>query len=124
MIIARNNNPNTVTVTTQEKVVGTPTYYVFKLNNDLTKEEILFIPSGDLPYGPWPERANNFDFSLGRVNFDTQLIDDRVNGFLPNLELGQWNYEIYSETGTVPTTNPVTLGTWARLCESGRLQIK
>ena len=124
MIIARNTRPNTATVTTQEKVVGTPTYYVFKLNNDLTREELLFIPQGGLPYGSWPERANNFDFNLGLENFDTGLIDDPVNGYLPNLEEGQWNYEIYSEYGTLPTTNPVTLGSGARLCESGRLQIK
>lgn len=124
MIIARINRANTATVTTQEKVVGTPTYYVIKFINKLTNDEVLFIPQGGLPYGSWPERANNFDFNLGLENFDTGLIDDPVNGFLPNLEEGQWNYEIYSEYGTQPTTNPVTLGSGARLCESGRLQIK
>ena len=124
MIIARRSRSNSVVVTTEEKVIGTPTYYVIKFINKLTNDEVLFIPKGDLPYGSWPERYNVFDFSLGLENFDTGLIDDRVNGFLPNLDEGQWNSEIYSEYGTVPTTNPVTLGSGARLCESGRLQIK
>jgi len=123
MIEARNNRPNTVIVTTQEKVVGTPTYYVFKFINKLTNDEILFIPEGLLPYGG-PDRYNAFDFNLGLENFDTGLTDDPVNGYLPNLEEGQWNYEIYSEYGTAPTTNPVTLGSFARLCESGRVIIK
>lgn len=124
MIIARNSRANSVEVTTQEKVVGTPTYYVFRITNKLTNNEILFIPQALLPYGPWPERYNIFDFSLGITNFDTGLIDDPVNGFLENLEEGQWIYEIYSESGTPPTTNPVSIGSFARLCESGRLLIK
>lgn len=116
MIKLLNNRANTAIVTTQEKVTGTPTYYVFKFINKLTNDELLFIPIGLLPYGG-PDRYNAFDFELG-------TIDDPVNGYILNLEEGQWNYEIYSEYGTAPTTNPVTLGSWANLCESGRIIIK
>jgi len=125
MIILRNSRDNSIEVTTQEKVTGTPTYYVFKLTDKLTNNEVLFIPQGLLPYGSWPERYNIFDFSLGRENIDTGLIDDPTNGYINNLEEGQWVYEIYSEYGIAPTAStPITIGSFAILCESGRALIK
>lgn len=118
MIILRNNRPHTIAVTTQEGVIGTPTYYVIKLIDKLNGDEILFIPFSGLDSSPFPERYNEFSFDIG-------TIDDPVNGYILNIEdTGQWVYEIYSEYGTKPTTNPVSLGSWANLCESGRATIK
>jgi hypothetical protein len=115
MIILENDKLNSVVVTTQEKVVGTPSYYVFKLTDKLTNNEILFIPKGLLPYGNYPDRYNVFDVELGNV-------DNPTSGYILNLEEGQWVYEIYSETGVAPTYSITP--SYTNLCESGRALIK
>lgn len=109
---------NVFRVTTQEKVIGTPTYYLIKLINKLNKDEVIFVPNYDgKDMSTNPKRYNDFWF-----RFVDPSLSSNLTGDLIELEIGQYNYEIYSEYGSIPTIEPILIS--GNLVESGIAIVK
>jgi len=101
-------------------------YFLFKIKNQLTQDEILFTSDQDI--SPSPERYNEFVISVTTSNvYDPHIAE--VEFFGPNEDyLSQWSYEVWGCPGPMPLSGTISLpegGTYPpALLEEGRLLFK
>lgn len=133
---------NTVVTTLTEKfgfyspsvATYTDLYYIFKLTNELNRDEILFALDGPRDISPSPQRWNEFSIlathSATASEPNSQFVNvgyDVMFAYGSDDLMSQWDYEIWGCKGPMPsgTMSFPTDPTYPpRLLENGRLIFK
>ncbi len=111
MIVVNNDTTNNIVVTLTEKTTLTGnTYYLFVLENDVTKDKTYFI-NDDLSTNEY--RYNQFQLTL------TGGTTTPTGGTISNLSKGNYNYTVYSQNdrSNLDPTNSY------EVVERGRLRV-
>lgn len=118
------NNP----VFTFSERIETPysnQYFLWKINNALTDEEILFTNQFDTSSNP--ERYNRFQICVFTTN-QQQDLNSSVLVFTQSGQggygadtLSQWTYDAYVCEGPMPTSGTVSFPATFSFVESGRI---
>ncbi len=96
-------------------------YFLFKITNDLNRNEILFI-SEDV--SPFVDRYNQFYISVTQSN-TPDVWNSQIGLFGINDDDGsQWTYEVFGCQGPKPTSGTLSIPTEARSLETGRMIYK
>ena len=103
-------------------------YFLFRIKNQLTQEELYFTKNGNQDISPSPERYNEFIISVTTSNtFDPHIGEIGLTGSNEDY-LSQWSYEVWGCSGPMPLSGTVSLptgGTYSpALLEEGRMLFK
>jgi hypothetical protein len=103
-------------------------YYLWKINNALTGEEVLFTIPGAGDYSPNPERYNQFTINIATSSAGTY---DPYLGYLAFTASGyggygydglsQWSYDAFICEGPIPMSGTISLPATYSHVESGRI---
>jgi hypothetical protein len=101
-------------------------YYLWKITNSLTQEEILFTNNIDSSANP--DRFNKFAIQIGVTASSTEDLNQSVLAFTASGQggygydgLSQWTYDAYVCEGPMPTTGTVSFPATFSFVESGRI---
>lgn len=101
-------------------------YYLWKITNSLTQEEILFTNNIDSSANP--DRFNKFAIQIGVTASSPEDLNQSVLAFTASGQggygydgLSQWTYLAYVCEGPMPTTGTVSFPATFSFVESGRI---
>jgi hypothetical protein len=101
-------------------------YFLWKITNSLTSEEILFTNNVDSSANP--DRFNQFAIQVGTATSSTQDLNQSVLAFTASGQggygadtLSQWTYSAYACEGPMPTSGTVSFPATYSLVETGRI---
>lgn len=89
---------------------------VFKIVNQFSKKEKLFIPNDDL--SSWQERINLFEVYVTDIPANENLTSGIL--YFTQSDVGMWRYTIYHQECTVPGIDP---DQFVKELETGYLKI-
>jgi hypothetical protein len=101
-------------------------YFLWKITNSLTSEEILFTNNVDSSASP--DRFNQFAIQIGITASSYEDLNQSVLAFTASGQggygydsLSQWTYDAYACEGPMPTTGTVSFPATFSFVESGRI---
>ena len=129
IILNQGVNYAVFTFTENIPVPYTDQYFLWKINNALTNEEILFTNNVDSSANP--DRFNRFAIEIQTATASVQDLNNSVLAFTASGqggygadELSQWSYSAYACEGPMPTSGTVSFPATYSLVENGRIIVE